>query len=62
MSYQLEFTGLLLPQFVAGLRTTVELTVISTVAGLAVGTLCAAGRTSKQAWLRCIKDLYRVNT
>ncbi|MEI8635176.1 ABC transporter permease subunit [Vibrio sp. PP-XX7] len=54
MSYQLDYAGLIpyLPHFVAGVWTTVQLTVISTVAGLVAGTLCkAAGRISKQRWL-----------
>lgn len=48
MSYQLDFAGLMpyLSHFVAGLQTTVELTVIATVLGLLLGTLCAAGRIS----------------
>ncbi len=60
MSYQLDFTGLApyLPQFVAGLWTTIELTVISTVAGLMVGTLCAAGRISVHRWLRFVCGTY----
>ncbi|PWI32366.1 polar amino acid ABC transporter permease [Vibrio albus] len=60
MSYQLDFTGLVpyLPQFVAGLWTTIELTVISTIAGLVVGTLCAAGRTSTLVWLRWLCGTY----
>ncbi|MBB1271224.1 amino acid ABC transporter permease [Psychromonas sp. SR45-3] len=54
MSYQLDFSGLVpyLPQFAAGLWTTIELTVISTLGGLLLGTLCAQGRISKDAWLR----------
>ncbi|MDC0610799.1 amino acid ABC transporter permease [Vibrio sp.] len=60
MSYQLDFTGLVpyLPQFVAGLWTTIELTVISTVAGLVVGTLCAAGRSSTHSSLRLLCATY----
>jgi polar amino acid transport system permease protein len=54
MNYQLDFAGLVpyLPQFVAGLLTTLQLTVISTLAGLLLGTLCAAGRISKASGLR----------
>tara|TARA_R110001583_G_scaffold446_1_gene4191 strand:- start:23622 stop:24290 length:669 start_codon:yes stop_codon:yes gene_type:complete len=54
MSYQLDFAGLVpyLPQFAAGLWATIELTVISTVGGLLLGTLCAQGRISREAWLR----------
>lgn len=61
MSYQLDFTGLTpyLPQFVVGLWTTVELTVISTVAGLVIGTLCAIGRLSVQhTLLRFVCGVY----
>ncbi len=60
MSYQLDFSGLTpyLPQFVAGLGTTVELTLISTVCGLGLGTLCAAAKTSQSQWLRWLCSLY----
>ncbi|WNJ97353.1 amino acid ABC transporter permease [Vibrio ruber] len=60
MSYQLDYAGLApyLPQFVAGVWTTVQLTVISTVAGLVVGTLCAAGRTGRQSGLRLLCASY----
>ncbi|ASA57682.1 amino acid ABC transporter permease [Vibrio gazogenes] len=60
MSYQLDYAGLApyLPQFVAGVWTTVQLTVISTVAGLVVGTLCAAGRTGRQPGLRLLCASY----
>jgi len=53
MSYQLDFPSLVpyLPQFVSGLATTIELTLIATVGGLLLGTLCAQGRISKAAWL-----------
>lgn len=46
MSYQLDFSGLMpyLPQFVAGLETTIGLTAISTVSGLLLGTLCAGAK------------------
>lgn len=49
MSYQLDFASLVpyLPHFVSGTLTTVEITLISTVAGLLVGVALAAGRTSK---------------
>ncbi len=54
MSYQLDFVSLApyLPEFVVGLWTTVELTLISTVGGLVLGTFCAQGRISHDAWLR----------
>ncbi len=60
MSYQLDFSGLTpyLPQFVAGLGTTVELTVLSTVSGLLLGTLCAAAKTSQATWLRVLCSGY----
>ncbi|SJN53616.1 L-cystine transport system permease protein TcyB [Vibrio ruber DSM 16370] len=60
MSYQLDYAGLApyLPQFVAGVWTTVQLTVISTVAGLVVGTLCAAGRTGRQSGVRLLCASY----
>ncbi|WP_409438802.1 amino acid ABC transporter permease [Psychromonas sp. GE-S-Ul-11] len=60
MSYQLDFPSLVpfLPQFAAGLWTTIELTVISTLGGLLLGTVCAQGRISKDAWLRTICSCY----
>ncbi|MEL0628169.1 amino acid ABC transporter permease [Psychromonas aquatilis] len=60
MSYQLDFTNLIpyLPQFAAGLWTTVELTLISTFGGLLLGTLCAQGRISQEAWLRTCCSCY----
>ncbi|CAM3529582.1 L-cystine transport system permease protein TcyB [Vibrio aerogenes CECT 7868] len=60
MSYQLDFSGLTpyLPQFVAGLETTIGLTVISTVSGLLLGTLCAAAKTSRVQWLRFLCTCY----
>ncbi|MFC3025067.1 amino acid ABC transporter permease [Vibrio zhugei] len=49
MSYQLNFSGLTpyMPEFVSGLQTTIELTLISTVGGLALGTACAALNISR---------------
>lgn len=60
MSYQLDFASLVpyLPQFASGLGTTIELTVISTVGGLLLGTLSAQGRVSKAAWLRNVNACY----
>ncbi|MBF9002608.1 amino acid ABC transporter permease [Vibrio nitrifigilis] len=60
MSYQLNFSGLTpyLPQFVAGLGTTVELTLISTVGGLALGTACAAIKTSRNNFLKGVCATY----
>ncbi len=60
MSYQLNFSGLTpyLPQFVAGLVTTVELTLVSTAAGLLLGTLCAAAKTSGVKWLKLVASVY----
>ncbi len=60
MSYQLDFSGLTpyLPQFVAGLGTTVELTIISTVGGLLLGTLCAGAKTSQAKWLKFVCTCY----
>lgn len=54
MSYQLDFASLTpyLPEFVAGVWTTIELTLISTLGGLTLGTFCAQGRISNEAWLR----------
>lgn len=60
MSYQLDFSGLTpyLPQFVAGLGTTVELTVISTIGGLLLGTVCAGAKTSQVKWLKFVCTCY----
>ncbi|MBY7973769.1 amino acid ABC transporter permease [Vibrio fluvialis] len=60
MSYQLDFSGLTpyLPQFVAGLGTTVELTIISTVGGLLLGTLCAGAKNSQAKWLKFVCTCY----
>ncbi|WP_413112203.1 amino acid ABC transporter permease [Thaumasiovibrio sp. DFM-14] len=48
MSYQIDFSGLVpyLPQFVSGIWTTIQLTLISTIGGLLLGTACAVARTS----------------
>ena len=60
MNYQLDFSGLVpyLPQFAAGLYTTVQLTLIATFAGLLLGTLCAAGRISQASGLRLLCASY----
>lgn len=60
MSYQLDYTGLApyTDQFLSGVTTTIELTVLSTLGGLLLGTLCAAGRTSRSSWLRTFCATY----
>lgn len=60
MSYQLDYTGLApyTDQFLSGVTTTVEITLLSTLGGLLLGTLCAAGRTSRSAWLRTLCATY----
>ncbi len=60
MSYQLDFSGLVpyLPEFLAGLSTTIQLTLIATFAGLLLGTLCAVGRISQAAGLRLLCASY----
>ncbi|CAH0529233.1 amino acid ABC transporter permease [Vibrio hippocampi] len=60
MNYSLDFAGLIpyLPQFAAGVWTTIKLTVLSTVVGLLLGTLCAAGRTSRAKWLKVLCSSY----
>ncbi|WP_028023356.1 amino acid ABC transporter permease [Enterovibrio calviensis] len=60
MSYQLDFLGLApyLPHFVAGIWTTIKLTVISTLAGLLLGTVCAAVKTSEGKWLKLLCTCY----
>ena len=60
MNYHLNFSGLTpyLPQFVAGLSTTVELTAISTMGGLLLGTLCAWVKTSQLTPLKWLCSVY----
>jgi polar amino acid transport system permease protein len=60
MSYQLDYSGLApyTSQFVSGVGTTVELTLLSTLGGLLLGTLCAAGRTGRTLWLRTLCASY----
>lgn len=60
MNYQLDYAGLVpyLDQFITGVITTVELTLLATVGGLILGTLCAAGRTSRQSWLSLLCAIY----
>ena len=60
MNYQLDFSGLVpyLPEFLAGLYTTIQLTLIATFAGLFLGTMCAIGRISKESGLRFICASY----
>lgn len=60
MDYSLNFAGLIpyLPQFAVGVWTTVQLTVLSTVAGLLLGTLCAVGRTSRASWIKALCATY----
>jgi polar amino acid transport system permease protein len=60
MNYQLDYAGLApyVDQFITGVITTVELTLLATVGGLILGTLCAAGRTSRQSWLRILCAVY----
>ncbi|GEA61115.1 amino acid ABC transporter permease [Vibrio comitans] len=60
MSYQLDIAGLApyLPQLLTGAWATVKLTTISTVGGLLLGTLCAAGRINSYRWLRLLCASY----
>ncbi|MFA0088680.1 polar amino acid ABC transporter permease [Vibrio sp. 10N.286.49.C2] len=60
MSYHLDLPGLApyIPQLLTGAWTTIQLTVISTLGGLILGTLCAAGRTHRQRWLRWLCASY----
>lgn len=60
MTYSLDFAGLApyLPQFAAGVWTTIQLTLISTFSGLTLGTICAAGRTSRVKGLRIVCASY----
>ncbi|WP_394244361.1 amino acid ABC transporter permease [Vibrio astriarenae] len=60
MTYSLDFAGLApyLPQFAAGVWTTIQLTLLSTFSGLTLGTICAAGRTSRLKGLRIVCASY----
>jgi polar amino acid transport system permease protein len=53
MTLQLDFAVVLQrwPLFVEGAWLTVQLAVVATLAGFAIGTLCAVGRRSNHAWL-----------
>ncbi|MGL6259598.1 amino acid ABC transporter permease [Vibrio sp. WXL103] len=65
MNYQLSFAELVpyLPHFVAGLWTTIELTLITTTLGLLLGTVCAGAKSSQVRWLsflcRCYVEVIR---
>lgn len=60
MSYQLDFLALVpyLPQFVAGIWTTVNLTIITTLSGLLLGTVCAGVKTSQHKLPRLLCTCY----
>ncbi|MDR9827253.1 amino acid ABC transporter permease [Vibrio sp. FNV 38] len=60
MNYQLSFAELTpyLPQFVAGIQVTVELTLITTFLGLLLGTLCAGVKTTQVRWLEVVCRCY----
>lgn len=60
MSYQLDFLGLApyLPHFAAGIWTTIKLTLITTIAGLLLGTVCAGVKTSEGKWLKLLCTSY----
>lgn len=60
MSYQFQFQELLpySGQFVRGVWLTVQLTAVSTVLGLALGTAGAAARRYGQRWLRTLVGTY----
>ncbi len=53
MRYRFDFDALVeyWPDFLAGALTTLEMTAIATVLGLAIGILCAIGRRSRTRWL-----------
>ncbi|TEW47099.1 amino acid ABC transporter permease [Psychromonas algicola] len=60
MDYQVNFSGLVpyFSTFLSGIGMTIQITVISTILGLLVGTYCAAGRISQQRWLSSICAVY----
>jgi polar amino acid transport system permease protein len=54
MTYQFDFASLLpyWPEFAMGVWLTLQLTVVSTVLGFVLGTLCAIGRASGGPWTK----------
>ncbi|EJK81564.1 amino acid ABC transporter permease [Agrobacterium sp. SHOUNA12C] len=60
MSYQFDFASLLpyWKEFALGVWLTLQLSVISTVIGFVLGTLCAIGRADGGPWLRGIIATY----
>ncbi|WP_449413912.1 amino acid ABC transporter permease [Pandoraea soli] len=60
MHYVLDFADLrqYLMLFVRGAALTVALTAVSTVAGVAVGALCAVAREEGAVWLKALTGLY----
>ncbi|GEM81635.1 amino acid ABC transporter permease [Vibrio superstes] len=60
MSYQLDIAGLTpyVPQLLSGAWATIQLTIISTIGGLLLGTLCAAGRINKYRSMRWLCASY----
>ncbi len=60
MSYQFDFASLLpyWKEFALGVRLTLQLSVVSTVIGFVLGTLCAIGRADGGPWVRTIVASY----
>ena len=60
MSYQFDFASLLpyWKEFALGVRLTLQLSVVSTVIGFVLGTLCAIGRADGGPWVRIIVASY----
>lgn len=54
MKYSFDFTAVLSqwPMLLEGAWVTIELTLLATVLGFTIGTLCAIGRTHGPSWLR----------
>jgi polar amino acid transport system permease protein len=60
MVYEFNFGALLpyWPQFANGIWLTIQLSALSTVAGLVLGTFCAIGRTSGAPWVKRVVGAY----
>ncbi|MFY9510812.1 MAG: amino acid ABC transporter permease [Rubrivivax sp.] len=54
MAYQFDFSFVreYTPQFISGAVQTAQLSLLATVLGFALGTVCAVGSTSRSAWAR----------
>ena len=60
MNYDFDFSflGQYWPMLMEGALMTAELSVLATILGFLLGTLCAVGSTSRSAWLRALVAVY----